>query len=163
MAVAALTQAFNLDPKVASIFAAGAVAANPDHAAHSFDLNHVSKHNYIEHDGSLSRDDAAFGGGTKFSQESWDEVLKVYRAAHPGKDDEEISTDWKTAGHARYARIQASKAKHEEAGKTWIYGIKQAIMSYGESALYLNLLGKDGVAPLMWVRTFFGMFSGGVS
>jgi hypothetical protein len=83
-------------------------------------------------------------------------VLTTYREAHPGKSDEEIVTDWATAGHARWARIVASKEKHQKAQTAWIYGIKEAIMSYGETSLYLNLLGKDGVAPLQWVKIFFG-------
>lgn len=156
MAVEALTKSFNLDPKIASIFASGAVNANPDHDAHSFDLNHVNAHNYIEHDSSLSRDDAAFGGGVEFDHAAFNTVLESYRSAHPGKSDDEITTDWTAAGHARWARIIESKEKHEKEQKIWIYGIKEAIMSYGETSLYLNLLGKDGVAPLQWVKIFFG-------
>jgi hypothetical protein len=159
MAVEALTKALNVDSQIANVFSAGAIAANPDHNAHSFDLNHVSKHGYIEHDGSLSRDDAAFGGGEKYTQEAFDVVLAAYREAHPGEADDAINTDWTTAGNARYARILASKEKHEKAKATWIYGIKEAVMSYGETSLYLNLLGKDGVAPLNWVKIFFGKYS----
>jgi hypothetical protein len=156
MAVEALTKAYNIDPKIASVFAASGIFANPNHDAHSFDLNHVNKHNYIEHDASLSRDDTAFNVSQKFDQEVFDMVLKSYREAHPGSTDDEIMTDWITAGHARWGRVLASKAKHEEAQKSWLYGIKEAIMSYGETSLYLNLLGKDGVAPLKWVKIFFG-------
>lgn len=156
MAVEALTKALNVDKQIANVFAASGIIANPNHDAHTFDLDHVNKHNYIEHDGSLSRDDAAFGGGVKFSPESFELVLKTYREAHPDKSDDEIMTDWATAAHARWARITASKEKHEQEQKTWIYGIKEAIMSYGETSLYLNLLGKDGVAPLQWVKIFFG-------
>lgn len=29
-------------------------------------------------------------------------------------------------------------------------------MSYGETALLLSLLGKDGVAPIDWIRILFG-------
>ncbi|KAL5393248.1 hypothetical protein DPSP01_000079 [Paraphaeosphaeria sporulosa] len=155
MAVEALTKAFNIDPKIANVFAASGIFANPHHDATTFDLNMVTKHKYIEHDASLSRDDSAFGGGEKFDQAAFDMVLKTYREAHPGKSDEDIATDWVTAGHARWARVLASKEKHDVAEKTWIYGIKEAIMSYGETSLYLNLLGKDGVAPLKWVRIFF--------
>jgi hypothetical protein len=158
MAVEALTKAYNVDPKIANVFAASGIFANPHHDAHSFDLNHVSKHNYIEHDVSLSREDIAFNGGEKFDQEVFDMVLNTYREAHPGKTDDEIMTDWVTAGHARWARVLASKGKHDEAQKSWLYGIKEAIMSYGETSLYLNLLGKDGVAPLKWVKIFFGKF-----
>ena len=85
-------------------------------------------------------------------------VLRTYREAHPGRSDKEIETDWVTAGRARWARVVASREKHEEGKKTWVYGIKEAIMSYGETSLYLNLLGKDGVAPLQWVKIFFGEY-----
>ena len=61
MAIQALTKAYHLDSHIATVFSKGAVAANPDHSAHAFDLNHVDKHGYIEHDVSLSRGDAAFG------------------------------------------------------------------------------------------------------
>lgn len=92
----------------------------------------------------------------RFDHEAFKVVLETYREAHPGKSDDEIATDWTTAAHARWARIQASKEKSDQAAKTWIFGLKEAIISYGETSLYLNLLGKDGVAPLNWVRIFFG-------
>ncbi|KAF2399119.1 Cloroperoxidase [Trichodelitschia bisporula] len=148
MAVKALGAAIHLDSNIASIFAAGGVAANPDHSAHTFDLNHVNKHNWIEHDCSLSRDDFAFGDNWHFNKEVFDSVMAHYGTAE--------KTDFAHASKARYLRIQASKEAHKRAGKEFTYGIKECIMSYGETALYLNLLGKDGVAPLKWVRIFFG-------
>ncbi|KAK1058667.1 ccr4 associated factor [Friedmanniomyces endolithicus] len=156
MANEALTKALHLDSHIANVFAAGAVAANPDHSAHNFDLHHVDKHGYIEHDVSLSRDDIAFGNNHTFSKAVFEPLLETYKASatQQGSNDA-VNTSWKTASEVRYARVKASKAKHDAEGGEWTYGLKESILSYGESALYLNLLGKDGVAPLEWVRILF--------
>lgn len=152
MAVAALTQAINLDSTIASVFASGALASNPDHDAHSFDLNMVDKHGLIEHDVSLSRSDFALGDNHSFDKEVWDGVLKTYE----GK----METDFETVSKARYGRVLASKKKMEEAGKggQWIYGIKEFVLSYGESALFLGILGdpKDGRIPVEYLKVLFG-------
>jgi len=147
MAVQAVVNAVNCNSTLASIFAMAGVGANPDHSAHTFDLNHVDKHNWIEHDVSLSRQDTAFGSNSKFDKEQFDKFLAVF-------GDKE-ATDYATASKARYLRVQESKARHEKEGKEFTYGIKEIIMSYGETALYLNLLGHDGIAPLEWVKIFF--------
>ena len=49
-------------------------------------------------------------------------------------------TSFELASRARYSRLMASKKAHEEAGKDFQYGIKDFILSYGESALFLGLL-----------------------
>jgi hypothetical protein len=42
---------------------------------------------------------------------------------------------------------------------TFTYTPQQFILSYGETALYLSVLGDPttGVAPVDYVKTFFGM------
>jgi len=150
MAIDALKKSVNLGGSVATVFAAGGVAANPDHSAHDFDLDHVDKHNFIEHDVSLTRDDFAFGNNSKYSPEIWKEVFDIY--VEGCAEGEEKVTSYTSASKARYARVMSSKAKHEKEGKEFNYGIKELILSYGESALLLNVLGKDGVAPLEWIR-----------
>ncbi|KIV99284.1 uncharacterized protein PV09_09052 [Verruconis gallopava] len=159
MAVKALTSALHLDATTASVFAWGGVAANPNAEEHNFDLNHVDKHGWIEHDVSLSREDIAFGSNSEFNKERWAEVWKIYKegalteGGASGVGPEE--TNWKSASKARYFRVKQSKERHEAAGKEFGYGIKEVILSYGESALFLNMLGKDGAAPLEWVRILF--------
>lgn len=151
--VRALTTSFNLSPAIASVFAAGGLAANPDHHAHTFDLNHVDKHGFIEHDSSLSREDIAFGSNSEFFPEVFAQTFK------PEISGENDTIDWKTAGTIRYSRVLASKAKHDADKKTWTYGLKEAIMSYGETSLYMNLLGKNGITPLKWIHIFFGEYA----
>jgi len=153
MAVKALTSAVNLGPNIATVFAVGGVASNPDHSAHSFNLDHVDKHNFIEHDVSLSRGDIAFGSNSKYAPEHFNKVFDMYCEGH--KDGAKGQTTYASASKARYARVVASKEEHEKAGKEFHYGIKELIMSYGETALFLSVLGKDGVAPLEWVKIFF--------
>jgi hypothetical protein len=148
MAIKAMVSSINFSTILGTIFAMGGVAANPDHSAHTFDLDHVAKHNWIEHDVSLSRQDIAFGNNSSFDKAQFDKFLAVF-------GDKE-ATDFATASKARYMRVQDSKAAHEKAGKEFTYGIKETVMSYGETALYLSLLGHDGIAPLEWVRIFFG-------
>jgi len=122
----------------------------------------VDKHNWIEHDASLSREDIAFGSNSVFSKERWAEVWKTYvdgAVTEGGASGVgEATTNWKSLSKARYDRVVEAKKRHEEAGKVFSYGLKEVVLSYGESALMVNLLGKDGVVPLEWVRILFGMF-----
>lgn len=66
-------------------------------------------------------------------------------------------TSFELASKARYDRLTASKKAHEEAGKDFQYGIKEFILSYGESALFLGLLGSpmEGKIPLEYLRVLF--------
>lgn len=150
MAVNALVSAINLDKGICNVFAAGALTTNPDAAAHSFDLNHLSKHGTIEHDVSLTRNDIALGSNTTFDKEIWATVLKSY--------GDSTTTDFHSASKARYDRVIASKKAHEAAGKPYQYGIKEFILSYGETALLLGLLGdpKNGKIPIQYLRTLVG-------
>jgi hypothetical protein len=125
MAVKALTNAINLDVDIAKLFACVALTTNPDPHAHSFDLNHANKHGVIEHDVSQTRDDIAFGDNHTFNPDIWKSVLVTYG------DSKE--TNFALASEARYNRVIASKKAHEAANKEFIYGIKEAIFSYGVS------------------------------
>lgn len=156
-AITALKSAVNLGSSTATVFAVGGVGANPDHSAHTFDLNHVDKHNFIEHDVSLTRGDIAFGSNCDFSPETWKGVWDIYCSEVPQGGDK--VTSYESASKARYQRVLSSKAAHEKAGKEFHYGIKEVILSYGETALLLSVLGKDGVAPLEWIRVLVGKSS----
>lgn len=156
-AITALKNAVNLGPSIATVFAAGGVGANPDHSTNTFDLNHVEKHNYIEHDVSLTRNDIAFGSNSDFCPETWKEVWGIYCHEVPQGGDK--VTSYHSASKARYQRVVSSKAAHEKAGKEFHYGIKEVILSYGETALLLNVLGKDGIAPLEYIRVLVGKYS----
>lgn len=63
------------------------------------------------------------------------------------------STSIPVAAHAKYARVQDSQQRNP----TFTYGPREFVLSYGETALYLSVLGNPttGVAPLDYVKVFF--------
>ncbi|ETN41661.1 uncharacterized protein HMPREF1541_03597 [Cyphellophora europaea CBS 101466] len=135
---------FHLSPKMATLFAAGALKANPAPNATTFDLDMVDKHGFIEHDVSLSRDDIALSSNSTFSHDRFRETYGFWAG---GRGEEAVVT-YDEASKARYARVIQSQKRHVEVGKKVVYGIKEAILSYGESALFFNVLGKDGKVQL---------------
>lgn len=154
MAVAALTTSINLDSEIANIFAAVAVTANPDHSSHSFNLDQIDKHGLIEHDVSLSRNDIAFGDNHTFNKEIWKVVFETYVGIG------ETETSFASVSKARYERMVKSREAHKAAGKQFGYGIKEFVLSYGESALFLGIMGspKEGKIPLEYLKVLFGEF-----
>jgi len=150
MAVDALVKSINLDSGIANMFSSVAVTANPDHKIiHTFDLDQLDKHGLIEHDVSLSRNDVAFGDNHTFNKEIWEAVMATY-----GDDTE---TNFETVSRARYNRMAAAKKTHADAKKDFQYSIKEFVLSYGESALFLGILGspKEGKIPLEYLRVLF--------
>lgn len=99
------------------------------------------------HDASLSRQDKFFGEWTDFNQTIFNEVLAFYE----GMD---IATIPVTAA-AKYARVQDTQKNNPQA----LYGPREFLLSYGEAALYLSVLGNPttGDAPVDYVKIFFGM------
>lgn len=55
----------------------------------------------------------------------------------------------------------AAREAHEAAGTRMEYGVKECVLSYGESALYLGVLGnpKDGRIPLKYWKVLVGEFT----
>jgi hypothetical protein len=76
--ISAITTSLNLSPTIANIFTSVALTINPDHDAHSFDLDMVNKHGFIEHDVSLSRSDYALGDNHSFDGGIWGKVVESY-------------------------------------------------------------------------------------
>jgi len=105
-----------------------------------------SEHNFpIEHDASLSRGDAYFGNDYSFNAKNWNMVLQHYAGmAH---------TSIPVASQAKYSRVQDS----EKINPTFTYGVREAILSYGETALYLQTMSDptSGVANINYVRMLF--------
>jgi hypothetical protein len=121
--------------------------SSPNPLGGAFDLNDLDMHNFpIEHDGSLSRQDAYFGNNYSFYQPNWDMVLSYYS----GKE----YTDIPTASQAKYARVNDSQTRNP----TFTYGFREFIFSYGETAIYLQTMSSassNGVAKVEYVRSLF--------
>lgn len=114
--------------------------------AQFFNLDQLDKHNYlIEHDGSLSRRDAYFGNDHSFYFPNWNQVLQVY--------GNKAITDIPTAAKAKYTRVSNSRA----IDPNFTYGPQQFILSYGETALYLQTMGDpySGKSRLDFIRMLF--------
>ena len=175
IAVKSLSTSLNMDPSIVSALATHALGTNPDnnevfsldhlctnvkniftgtadHSARFFNLDHLAKHGDVEHDASLSRNDLAFGDNHTFNPKIWDAYMESYGDAK--------ETTFASVSNARFARVLAAKKEHKDAKKDFRYGIKEFIISYGESALFLGLLGgpKDGRIPVEYLRVLFGKF-----
>ncbi|PBP27616.1 hypothetical protein BUE80_DR001409, partial [Diplocarpon rosae] len=149
MIIDIITKSINLSSEIATVFAAAALKANSEPGAESFNLDQLAKHGLIEHDVSLSRNDAAFGDNFSFDRSVWDGVMANYGEA--------TETSFESASRARYERMVKAQKDHADAGKDFEYGVKEFVLSYGESALFLGILGdpKNGKIPLEYLRVLF--------
>jgi hypothetical protein len=119
----------------------------PNPLSSTFDLNDLDQHNFpIEHDASLSRQDAYFGNDYSFDQKIFNQVLAYYE----GMEETSIPV----ASKARYNRVETARSQNPE----FIYGVRQLVLSTGETALYLSTMGDPttGVAPVKYVKSLFG-------
>jgi len=122
------------------------ILSSPNPAGMAFDLNNLDQHNFpIEHDASLSRRDAYFGNDYSFNQTIFNQVLAYYAGM--------THTSIPVASHAKYQRVQDSK----KTDPTFTYGPREFLLSYGETALYLQTMSDpySGVARLDFVKYLF--------
>ncbi|KAI0550604.1 Chloroperoxidase [Xylaria curta] len=78
--VFALNMGLNFHPDLATIMFDQATIANPEPNATFFTLDHLNRHNVLEHDASMSRLDAYFGNNHLFNQEVFDETKEYWTA-----------------------------------------------------------------------------------
>lgn len=134
------------------MFVDGAFKVNPLPDALTIHLDQLNALGVIEHDVSLSRDDAALGNKFEFSPERWQEMLQVYASGQNG-----IVT-YKEASKARYTRAMLSKERREAIGTHVEYRLRVAFLGYGETASWFVVLGKDGEVALKYLKVFFGEY-----
>ncbi|KAL1631274.1 putative Chloroperoxidase [Diplodia seriata] len=77
-AIRALGDGLNFDAALATIMWEQAIIANPEPNATFFTLDHLNRHNVLEHDASLSRSDAYFGNNHVFNQSIFDTSRKYW-------------------------------------------------------------------------------------
>ncbi|KAK8113943.1 Chloroperoxidase [Apiospora kogelbergensis] len=124
----ALMEALNAEPELAGIFFAQAITTNPKPNATTFSLSDVTRHNILEHDGSLSRQDAHYGRIDILNPTVFAETLSYF-------PDPVI--ELKQAAHARRARIVASNRTNPEFA--WSDATERN--SVLETAIYLIAFG----------------------
>ncbi|KAH8635910.1 hypothetical protein IG631_07744 [Alternaria alternata] len=145
--ISGLAAGLNIGADFTTAISGAGLLSSPNPLGGSFDLDDLSQHNFpIEHDASMSRQDAALGNPQPFYNPNWQQYISFFA----GKDQ----TDVPTAATAKYARTQDSQKRNSE----FVYGLREAVFSYGENALYLQTMGSDplsGKAKVEYVRSFF--------
>lgn len=144
----AMEQTFNIGFDLRTILAVGGVFASPTALQNGqMNLDHLDKHNFIEHDGSLSRAPIHMGGDDHtFRQDIFDTVLSFF------SNDTEAATSIDAASAAHLHRVKTDSQTPD-----FSYASKQTFLALGETALYLMALGdaSTGVGPLDFVRIMF--------
>ena len=144
----AMQQVFNIGFDLRTILAVGGVFASPTALTNgTMNLDDLDKHDFIEHDGSLSR--APFhvaGDDHTFRQDIFDQVLSFF------SNDTNATTSIDEASKAHLHRVQVDSKSPD-----FSYGSKQTFLALGETALYLMALGDPttGTGPLDYVRILF--------
>lgn len=124
------------------------ILSNPNPALGYFDLNMLDEHNFpIEHDSSLSRQDAYLGKGNdySFNTRNYNQWMAVFGDAN--------TTTIKSLADAKYARYNDSLHRNPQ----FTYGIREFIFSWGETAIYAQAMSDpfSGVVRLDYIRQLF--------
>ncbi|KAI6081480.1 Cloroperoxidase [Hypoxylon rubiginosum] len=144
--VEALKAALNFAEDLSAILFEAAVGTNPTPNATTFDLDHLGRHNVLEHDGSLSRADNYFGPG---NQSVFNEV--VFNQTKSFWTGDVITMQM--AANARASRLMTSNLTNPE----FELSDTGSIFSIGESAAYVTVLGDkvSRTVPKSYVEYLF--------
>ncbi|SPQ24500.1 692923f1-c2ab-4731-831b-ffa9d9263d66 [Thermothielavioides terrestris] len=143
--VNALNSALNVNKMLGELLFNFAVTTNPQPNATFFDLDHLSRHNILEHDASLSRADYYFGHDDHtFNQTVFDQTKSYWKTP---------IIDVQQAANARLARVLTSNATNP----TFVLSQIGEAFSFGETAAYILALGDrvSGTVPRQWVEYLF--------
>lgn len=141
-----LAQGLNMGPDFTVAVGGAGLLASPNPLGGSFDLDDLNQHNFpIEHDASMSRQDAALGNDQPFYAPNWDQYISFF--------DGKATTDVPTASQAKFARYNDSLTRNPD----FTYGLREAVFSYGENAIYLQAMSDPitGAAKIEYVRQLF--------
>ncbi|KAF1355733.1 hypothetical protein EJ07DRAFT_158354 [Lizonia empirigonia] len=141
-----LAEGLNVGADFTTAIGGAGLLASPNPLGGSFDLDDLNMHNFpIEHDASMSRQDAALGNDQPFYDPNWQQYITFFN----GKS----VTDVPTASKAKFTRYNDSLTKNPD----FTYGAREAVLSYGENALYLQTMGDpvSGSVKIDYVRSLF--------
>ncbi|KAF4548684.1 Peroxidase-like protein 6 [Elsinoe fawcettii] len=126
--VAGFEAAVNLHPEATLLVGCAALPASTTGYNDTFNLDDLSKHNVIEHDGSLSRADIYSGDNRSFNKKIWRSVTRFF---------EEDTISIEAAARARAARLKDAAARNPE------FNLTAAGMQFSmvETALYQVVFG----------------------
>lgn len=142
----ALLETYNVGNDFSTVIGSVGLLSSRDPLSGTFDLDNLDEHDLIEHDSSLSRDDYYFGDDHSFNTQKWQQVLSYVNGSSS-------TFTISSAARAKYARLETQKSLNPD----FTYTPQQFILSYGETALYLSVMGDPvtGIAPVNYVRAFF--------
>ncbi|KAI6084415.1 Cloroperoxidase [Hypoxylon rubiginosum] len=142
--VNALKTALNIDPSFGVTLFNNALSTNPQPNAKTYDLDHLSRHNLGEHDGSLSRQDEFFGDQAVFDEAVFNQTMSFYTG--------DIIT-MQMAANARASRIMTSNLTNPN----FTLSDAGSGASMTETALYVTNLGdkKAAAVPKSWIQYLF--------
>lgn len=141
----ALPHYLSMDNNTAAVLFQNAITTVPTPNATSFNLDDLSRHNILEHDGSLSRLDYYFGDNHDFNLGVYDQTKKYFTSE---------TIDIQTAANARLARVLTSNLTNPTFGLSQI----GTLFSFGETAAYIAVFGDgaSGTVNRSWINYFFG-------
>jgi hypothetical protein len=158
IARAAISDAFNYEPTTIDFMFQAAIDFNLSTTGNrsTIHLADLRKHDTIEFDGSLSRNDIYFGDNLHFNPSIWATVAEHLNLYDAGPCGNETYVTVESAARARAARVQEAMSVNPT------FNNSQGAMtgSPGTTALYLTTLWDDEVeaVPKSWVRAFFGTY-----
>ncbi|KAI0482016.1 Cloroperoxidase [Xylariaceae sp. FL0804] len=127
---AALDSALNIPLSISGFLFTDAMTTNPDPNATTFDLDDLSRHDILEHDGSLSRTDHYLGNQAVFNQTIFNQTMGFWTGP---------VVDVQMAANARAARMMTSMLDDP----AFSLSSTGSSFSVGESAAYLLVLGDN--------------------
>ncbi|KAK8055191.1 Cloroperoxidase [Apiospora rasikravindrae] len=131
----ALKTGLNADSRLAGAFFASAIPTNPAPNATTFSLSDLTRHNILEHDGSLSRQDAHFARADLLDPTIWAETQSHF-------PDPVVSLA--QAARARQARIDASNRTNPDFALSDVLRTNSLL----ETAIYLIAFGDREAATI---------------
>ncbi|GKZ29165.1 hypothetical protein AbraIFM66950_003326 [Aspergillus brasiliensis] len=142
--VSVLNQTLNLADNLSEVLFEAAMVTVEDPNATTFSLSDLSRHNILEHDASLSRQDTYFGNNHDFNQTIFDQTKSYWTTP---------LIDIYEAADARQARVNTSRATNPTFNLSEI-GLA---FGFGETAAYMIIFEEDslGYANRSWVEYFF--------
>ncbi|KAL2811955.1 Chloroperoxidase [Aspergillus granulosus] len=142
--VDALTKALNFNPDLASGQFDNGLLGNPEPNADYFDLDMLNQHNTLEHDASLSRQDAYFGPADTFNRAVFDQSRAYWT---------EPTLTAAMLSNSKVARMLDSKAHNP----TYTFTAQQDQINLGEVGGLIAVFGsiEEGTVSRDFVEYFF--------
>jgi hypothetical protein len=154
----AVTGAYNYAPTTFDDAFAQALAFNLTTTGNTSTINlaDLAKHDDVEFDGSLSRNDIYSGDNLHFDPAIWATMAERLGLYHTGGAEANKYVTVETAAKARAARVKDAMRLNP----TFNASAAEISGSPGTTALYLTTLwdANADAAPKAWIRAFFGMF-----